>query len=73
MKTQEIFIARPGNAEQVNALKAFLQALKIKFEVSEGPYDPGFVAKIQQGQQQYRNGEFVSVEKEGLKDFLELE
>jgi hypothetical protein len=39
MKTKDIFIAHPKKTERVNALKAFMQALKIKFEISEeGPY-----------------------------------
>jgi len=35
--------------EQVNALKAFMKALKIKFEVTEhDSYNSKFVAKIKQ-------------------------
>lgn len=74
MKSQNIFIAHPKTAEQVNALKAFMKALKIKFEVSnEKGYDPDFVAKIEESRQQYQKGEFVSVEKKDIKSFLGLE
>lgn len=74
MKTQNIYIARPKTAEQANALKAFMQALKIKFEVSnEEDYSPDFVAKIEESREQYKKGEYVSIEKKDIKDFLGLE
>jgi hypothetical protein len=73
MKTQGIFIARPGTLDQVNALQAFMQALKIKFEVSrEENYNPEFVEKILKSQQEIENGEVIRVEKENLKEFLGL-
>ncbi len=47
MKTQEIFIAHPQTNEQVSALTTFMQALKIKFEVTKkDSYNPEFVEKI---------------------------
>jgi hypothetical protein len=75
MKTNEIIIAHPQTTEQVDALRAFMQALKIKFEISkedEG-YDPDFVAKIEESREQYKKGEFISVEKKDIKSFLGLE
>jgi len=74
MKRQNIFIVHPKTTEEVKALKAFMKALKIKFEVSgEEGYDPDFVAKIEESRQQYKKGEFVSVEKKDIKSFLGLE
>jgi len=75
MKTKEIFIAHPKTSEQINALRAFLQALKIKFEVSkeDDNYDPDFVAKIEESREQYKKGEYISVEKKDIKKFLGLE
>ena len=35
-------------------------------------YNPDFVAKIRQSQQEFRDGNFTSVEKEDLKEFLGL-
>lgn len=71
MKTQNIFIAHPKTSEQVSALKAFMQALKIKFEVSKGDsYNPEFVAKIEESKKQYENGDFISIEKKDIKNFL---
>ena len=71
MKT---FIIHPKTSEQENAIKAFMKALKIKFEVSsEAPYDPEFVKEVKESQQQYQKGEFINVEKKEVKDFLGLE
>ena len=57
MKTENTFIIHPETIEQENALKAFVKALKIKFEVSKkGPYDPNFVSKIEKSRQDYKEG-----------------
>jgi len=50
MQTQNVFIVHPSNTEQIKALKAFVKALKIKFEIAtpEKPYDPAFVDKVLQ-------------------------
>ncbi len=73
MKTQNIFIVHPKTSEQVSALKAFMQALKIKFEESEKTdYNPEFVAKIEESKKQYEKGDFISIEKKEIKDFLGL-
>jgi hypothetical protein len=75
MKTNEIIIAHPQTTEQVKALRAFMQALKIKFEISkeDDSYDQDFVAKIEESREQYKKGEFLSVEKKEIKSFLGLE
>ena len=71
MPTEKIFIVHPANEEQVNALKAFVKALKIKFEItSEKAYNPDFVAKIQQSKKKIEEGNFTRVEKEDLQQFL---
>ncbi|WP_417589794.1 DUF2683 family protein [Owenweeksia hongkongensis] len=73
MKTENTFIIRPETKEQENALKAFIKALKMKFEISEGKnYDSEFVAKVEESRQQAYEGKTVQVEKEALKDFLGL-
>jgi hypothetical protein len=74
MNTQDIFIAHPQTAEQVNALQAFMQALKIKFEITkEESYSPEFVAKVEESRREYKNGEFISIEKNDIKNFLGLQ
>lgn len=51
----------------VNSLN-FVQVADPKSE-----YNPEFVDKIQQSRQEYKDGNFISVEKENLKDFLGIE
>ena len=73
MKTQDIFIAHPKTEEQGNALQAFMQALKIQFEISrEENYNPEFVEKVIESRQQARDGKVTRVKKENLKEFLGL-
>jgi len=62
MKSENTFIIHPETAEQENALKAFVEALKMKFEISgEKPYDPDFVAKIKDSRQQVKEGKTVKL------------
>jgi hypothetical protein len=57
MKTSAIIIAHPGSDDKFEALKAFMKALKIKFEITkDNPYDPKFVAKIEKSREDYKNG-----------------
>ena len=57
MKTQDVLIVHPSNEEQVTVLKAFLEALKIRFEFSnDDAYNPEFVAKIEKARQDYKDG-----------------
>lgn len=40
MQTESIFIAHPTTTDQLNALKAVVKALKVKFELKKNdPYD----------------------------------
>lgn len=73
MKSENTFIIHPETVEQENALKAFIKALKMKFEIArEKPYDPDFVAKIDESRQQVKEGKTTRVKKENLKEFLGL-
>jgi len=73
MQTENIFIVHPTNEEQVNALKAFAKALKIKFEVTtEKAYNAEFVDKIQKSKKEIEEGKFTRVEKDDLQHFLGL-
>lgn len=54
---------------QIDAIKAFMKALKIKFEVSkevEKPYNADFVKKIKQGDEDLKNGKGRAVTLEEL-------
>ena len=72
MRTQDIFIITPENSQQAAALKAFVKALKMKFEVAEKPYGEEFVKKIAKSREQYKKGDFVSAGKEDIKKILGL-
>lgn len=51
--------AYTADISQIEAIKAFMKALKIKFELSkdiEKPYNPEFVKKIKQGDEDLKNG-----------------
>jgi hypothetical protein len=63
----------PEDASQIEAIKAFMKALKIKFELSKDqPYDPEFVKKIEKSKQDFKEGKSTSVKKEDLQSFLGL-
>lgn len=62
MKAQNILIARPNSANQLGVIKAFFEALKIKFEVAgDSPYDPSFVKKIQKSRKQATEGKTTKI------------
>ncbi|MGQ1947255.1 DUF2683 family protein [Geofilum sp. OHC36d9] len=62
MKTQDI-IVHPSNAHEMNVIKAFFEALKIKFEVAkDSPYDPEFVDKIKKSRKQAAEGKTVKID-----------
>ena len=55
-------IAHPGTSEQADALKAVMKALKIQFEeTADKPYNPEFVAKINESRQQAKEGKTVRI------------
>jgi len=54
---------------QIEAVKAFMKALKIKFEISKDkPYNPEFVAKIKQGDKDIKAGKGRKVTVEELNN-----
>jgi hypothetical protein len=61
--------AYTADNSQIDAIKAFMKALKIKFEVSkevEKPYNEAFVKKIKQGDEDLKNGKGRTVTLEEL-------
>jgi hypothetical protein len=59
MKAMETFkiTAHMQDASQIEAVKAFMKALKIKFEIiKDKPYNPEFVQKIVTGDEDYKAG-----------------
>ena len=62
MKTADIIIAHPNSDDKIEALKAFLKALKIKFEITrKNAYNPEFVAKILQGDEDIKAGKTTRI------------
>ena len=62
MKTQNI-IVHPANEKELSVIKAFFNALKIKFEIAkDSPYDPEFVAKINKSRKQAAEGKTVKID-----------
>ncbi|WP_310558982.1 DUF2683 family protein [Flavobacterium sp.] len=59
------------DASQIEAIKACMKALKIKFEIAEKPYNPEFVAKIKRSEEQYKKGQFTRVKAEDLNQFID--
>ena len=60
MKTEaDIIIAHPASNDKLKALKAFMKALNIKFEVrqlNKSPYDPEFVDMVLLGDEDIKQG-----------------
>ncbi len=68
----ESIIIRPKNKKQVTAIKNFLKAFDIPFVPEKDTYNPEFVAKIKESEQQIREGKSTRVTKEDQKEFLGL-
>jgi hypothetical protein len=65
----EAILAHPENNEQLEAIKAVLKALKVKFESQkeEGPnYDPEFVKKVLEGKKEVEEGRGITIALEDL-------
>jgi hypothetical protein len=71
MITNNVVIAHPKDVSDINALKAFMKALHIKFEIEE-PYNKAFVTKMKNSKKQYGKGNFITVEKNKINEFLGL-
>lgn len=66
------FIIHTNTPEQENAIKAFMYALKITFEVSkEKNYNPDFVEKIIESKKQISQGKFTDVKQKDLTVFID--
>ncbi len=62
MKSQNVLIAHPSNPTELETIKAFFVALKIKFEVAEeSPYNPEFANKIQRSRKQAAEDKTVKI------------
>ncbi len=67
MNTSNVIIAHPVSQDKLESLKAFLKALKIKFEVSkEEVYNDDFVKMIKKGDEELKNGKGKTVDLDNL-------
>jgi len=46
--------------------------VKDEKDVNESPYDPEFVAKIKESEKEFEEGNYTTVDKKDLKNFLGL-
>lgn len=58
----ESLVVHPENAEQLEAVKVFLRALKVEFEPKEETLPPHVLEGIQRSIEQFENGETISLE-----------
>ncbi len=63
----ETLIFRSDNQDKLEALKAVAKALKIKFQTEESPYNPEFVAKIERGREEMKEGKGTVISMEELE------
>ena len=62
----ETLIVHPDNEEQLTAVKAVLNALKITFEEEKSIYNSEFVAEILHAEEDIKNGKGVKIRTEDL-------
>jgi DICT domain-containing protein len=61
----------PSKSIQFSVIKAFMKALKVKFEVTEEkPYNPEFVKKVLEAEKQIEEGSCTTVSSEEFDKFL---
>jgi hypothetical protein len=73
MKTDGLIIFHPSTIEEIEALKAFAKALKIKFEIAkEKECNKDFVEKIKRSKKEHQGGEYTTVDKESLGSYLDV-
>jgi hypothetical protein len=63
----EILLVQPENKEQLKAVKAVLKLMNINFTSrKETTYKPEFIKKIQESQQQAKDGKVTTIAVEDL-------
>lgn len=64
----ETLIVHLKSAKKAEALKSVMKALDVKFESKKptNPYDPEFVSKIKEGEEDYKAGRYKKIKTEDL-------
>ena len=66
---QTIITAYTDDESQIEAVKAIMKALKIKFEIStEKPYNPEFVNMVLEAEREIIEGKGLKVTSDGFDD-----
>lgn len=58
----ETLIVQPENKEQLVALKAFMKAMKIKFQKHEKPCSQEFISKMERAEEDVKVGRTTEIE-----------
>jgi len=64
--------AHTTDSSQIDAIKAFMKSLKIKFELAkenQSPYNPDFIKKIKQSDEEFASGKGIKM---SVTEFKEL-
>ena len=59
-------IVHPESKEKMQALKAFMKALKISFKEEKSSYNPEFVEKIIRSEEDFKAGKFKAIKTDDL-------
>jgi hypothetical protein len=73
MNNSNTIISLSISDDKLNYIKAFLKALKVKFEITKQPYSDEFITKVKKSEKEFENGEFTRVQKNDLQNLLGLE
>ncbi|RYE17805.1 MAG: hypothetical protein EOP45_15145 [Sphingobacteriaceae bacterium] len=64
----ETLIVQPENKEQLKALKAFMKAMKIRFQKEEKSYSQEFITKMAQAEEDVQAGRTTKIEPADICD-----
>lgn len=60
------FTIHSDDKDKLNAIKAFMKALNIKFDIAKSSYNKDFVSKIMESEKQFEEGKFKKIETKDL-------
>ena len=61
-------IAYTKDSSQIDAIKAVMNALKIKFEITEKSYNPEFVSMVMEADEELKSGKSITVSSQEFDD-----
>ena len=61
-------IAYTKDSSQIDAIKAVMNALKIKFEITEKSYNPEFVSMVMEADEEFKSGKSTTVSSQEFDD-----